>query len=434
MTLDRRLSVTDNYLMNTALAAVLFICLGLVIGLFGGWFWEISRDRIRPSAELTSEQTLELTGAPNQDVRFYLTERYVIGEQWRTDGLNMHIGDQSVQVVEPHQDDWGEAVSTTNRALDTVKLDGAFRTPDIAPGQTLQGMIIGTVTVPKPADNGRFSNTSVTAEIPIKLHVVTPQDAETWRQDKQGIFPVIYPYMLGLAIAMLTAGLILVLSYQILNHYFKTRRPMPQSFMYGLGLAIIVIFLISGALGARWFIVDQSHVTATAPEFGNTSTIESTSRPNLVYRYLGDERGQGGFEVRYPADWMKLVCPDESGVVHFAPDGRSLLVCGTGQQSLVTVSSTVFENQALESICTEVGNLDYVTGMTCDYRNIDDSRWLRMSYATNDKAPDSLGGTDVVSYVTFREGRVYALAYNQREDYPDEKRVFEDIVASFKFI
>lgn len=60
----------DNESTKYAGIAAISIVVSLVVAMFGGYFWEISRDRLRPKVDMDSEAPLEVVGEPGGTAGF----------------------------------------------------------------------------------------------------------------------------------------------------------------------------------------------------------------------------------------------------------------------------------------------------------------------------------------------------------------------------
>ena len=129
-------------LVLAAVAAVAFVwyVVASIIGRAGA-----------PSAEVAKAgPPLALRGARGDTVNFLVGVTSVGGMWAAPDGLNIDLGDQSLQILEPKEEDWGKTISYAT-ATKTGNELATFKIPDY-PGTDpvrVQARITGTVYYPE---------------------------------------------------------------------------------------------------------------------------------------------------------------------------------------------------------------------------------------------------------------------------------------------
>lgn len=430
-----------------AVLAIISIVFGVLLVGFGASTWVSNRDRLRPSVDIKSTQTLELVGTPGKDVGFYLTIQDSLGH-WDSDGIKIVLGEHSSKVISEHRDDWGKAVSQLSNSSEPMKIFGQFKVPEnFEIGQIKTGKIIGSISYPGPSGGGEFSNRTVSTQIPVSLKIVNTDDMESYISQRQGVLAKLYPIVLGIAGALLAVGISSIFSYVMLNNRLKKGRPINDKLIQVWYLFIGILAILVGLLVFWWFLNNQKLGPGQADalamasqseiqEAGQQTQQSADTTPEFKeYTYLNE----GGYSLQYPYAWYNaLTCPRQKETLHLGPTEESVAVCGRENLSLVMVSVHpvgTTANWELVDTCVDAKDNWYRAKTECKNVLIDNYDWLRLTYEgkKNDDSPTWWEGARFISYQTTKDDKFYLIQYTKISTYPDEESAFEQIVQSFTF-
>ena len=191
-------------------AALAFGSLTVMSGLGAGAAWESARDRGRPVVPAFDDDTLELVGARGDEVSFYLRGSSQ-GRKWSTFGLNMELEEgHRLEVVPAREQDWDDTVRGSLGSFDAV---GSFVIPDLEGPEerTVQGVIVGSMVIPRSIDEREFRNETESVEVPVALQLTSPEEAAALEAEAKGLMSKLFPILVVTSIASATLTLALSL-------------------------------------------------------------------------------------------------------------------------------------------------------------------------------------------------------------------------------
>jgi hypothetical protein len=161
---------------------------------------------------LTGSRTPATLTAARGDVVYFRVGYRSIGGMWAaSDGLHIRLGDRTLQVMQPKDEDWGDTISYATEIKEGTEL-ATFRVPRF-PGTDhleIEGSITGTLVSPQ-RETGGFTDVVSDIDSPIVLEVVSEAEAGGLHSSKTNYIPgVILRYSLAAMVLWVTPGLVVV--------------------------------------------------------------------------------------------------------------------------------------------------------------------------------------------------------------------------------
>jgi type II secretory pathway pseudopilin PulG len=195
-------------------------------------------------------------------------------------------------------------------------------------------------------------------------------------------------------------------------------------------LEILLLLIIIGIISLVGLYVynSKSNTEATLNEAANTQAAVN-SRSNLTKGWQTVKSPDGSYSFMMPKDWVMLTCDKSGGsasAVYIASKSDYLAKCQSdagGEANFAAVADASAQKAPTKKDDNKAFTLTQVT--------VDKVKGYRAATTTSSQA--LLANTRFIVYGFYANGKSFYATYIQFESMPDNSKVFDQIVQTWKF-